>query len=114
MSVIPVKSIGPIEARRILLQNFPLLSTKPTKGFETYAILTKQEWHEKKLDNGLLQYADKKDRIMMFPADMAFLNDPQFKEIVQIYAQDKQQFFKDFAEAFGKLLELGVNREEVR
>lgn len=77
-----------------------------------YVMLTRQSWQEKKLDNGLLQYADKKDRIMMLPADMAFLNDPQFKEIVQIYAKDKQQFFKDFAEAFGKLLELGVNREE--
>ncbi|CAG8562386.1 6915_t:CDS:2 [Dentiscutata erythropus] len=77
-----------------------------------YVMLTKQNWHEKKLDNGLIQYADDKDKLMMLPADMAFLHDPQFKEVVQIYAKDKQTFFNDFAAAFGKLIELGVNREE--
>ncbi|CAG8478671.1 3061_t:CDS:2, partial [Racocetra fulgida] len=82
-------------------------------GFnDRFVMLTKQEWSEKKLENGLLQYKDKNDRIMMLPADMAFLWDPGFKEIVDIYAKDKQTFFDDFAAAFGKLIDLGVNRED--
>jgi len=45
---------------------------------------------------------------MMTPADMALIKDPKFKLWVEKYAQDKDLFFKDFASAFAKLLELGV------
>ncbi|CAG8601818.1 19293_t:CDS:2 [Cetraspora pellucida] len=85
----------------------------PTRfNTQFFVMLTKQNWQEKKLENGLVQYADEKDQLMMLPADMAFLYDTGFKEIVEIYAHDKQTFFDDFAAAFGKLLELGVNRED--
>lgn len=47
---------------------------------------------------------------MMLPADMAFRTDPEFRKIVEEYANDKETFFNDFAAAFGKLLELGVPR----
>ncbi|CAG8457179.1 1029_t:CDS:10 [Ambispora leptoticha] len=53
---------------------------------------------------------DEDDELMMLPADMALIIDPKFREIVNIYAQDKKAFFNDFASAFGKLLELGVTR----
>ena len=33
---------------------------------------------------------------------------PAFKKIVQEYAKDEALFFKDFAQAYGKLMELGV------
>jgi cytochrome c peroxidase len=36
------------------------------------------------------------------------LQDGSFRKIVEIYAQDEEIFFKDFAAAFSKLLELGV------
>ncbi|CAG8448076.1 7469_t:CDS:2, partial [Scutellospora calospora] len=75
-----------------------------------YVMLTRLDWQEEKLPNGLIQYGNKK--LMMLPSDMAFLHDPQFSEIVKIYANNKETFFEDFAAAFGKLLELGVNREE--
>jgi len=45
---------------------------------------------------------------MMLPADLAFIQDPAFKKYVEIYANDQDAFFKDFALAFAKLLELGV------
>jgi cytochrome c peroxidase len=62
------------------------------------------------LDNGLKQFKDDNDRIMMLPADMAFRDDLEFKKIVEEYANDKEIFFNDFAAAFGKLLDLGVPR----
>lgn len=49
---------------------------------------------------------------MTLPADLAFLSDPVFRPIVEEYAKNKEVFFKDFAVAFGKLLELGVVRDD--
>ena len=45
---------------------------------------------------------------MMLPADMALLQDKEFRKYVELYAKDEQAFFKDFSAAFAKLLELGV------
>ncbi len=39
---------------------------------------------------------------------MALVEDPEFKKIVELYVKDETVFFKDFASAFGRLLELGV------
>lgn len=39
---------------------------------------------------------------------MWLLWDKKFKPYVQQYAKDEEAFFKDFAAAFSKLLELGV------
>lgn len=65
---------------------------------------------------------------MMLPADMAFLWDKGFKKYVVTYAEDEKkvkklrtaniniylnwQFFNDFALAFQKLEELGVEFKE--
>lgn len=43
----------------------------------------------------------------MLPSDVALLKDSYFNEWVDIYAQDKVRFFRDFAIAFQKILELG-------
>jgi cytochrome c peroxidase len=45
---------------------------------------------------------------MMLPSDIALIADPEFKKWVEVYAKDEDRFFKDFASAFSKLLELGV------
>ncbi|KAI8803013.1 heme peroxidase [Cladochytrium replicatum] len=74
-----------------------------------YVLLTKVKWTKKNWD-GPLQYADPEDELMMLPTDIALIEDPKFKVIVEEYAADKEAFFKDFALAFGKLLELGVTR----
>jgi catalase (peroxidase I) len=52
--------------------------------------------------------------LMMLPADLALIQDSKFKKIVEEYAEDKDVFFKDFAKAFGKLLELGVRRPAIK
>jgi len=45
---------------------------------------------------------------MMLPADLAFIQDPAFRKHVEAYAKDESLFFRDFAAAFSKLIELGV------
>lgn len=40
------------------------------------------------------------------------MEDPVFREHVLSYAADQSLFFKDFALAFGKLIELGVDRDD--
>lgn len=45
---------------------------------------------------------------MMLPSDVALVADPAFKKWVEIYAKDEDRFFRDYAKAFSKLLELGV------
>ncbi len=47
-------------------------------------------------------------------SDMALVQDPAFRKIVEIYAKDEDAFFKDFASAFSKLLELGVDFPSVK
>jgi cytochrome c peroxidase len=43
---------------------------------------------------------------------MALMEDPEFKKWVLLYAKDQKKFYEDFALAFGKLIELGVNRND--
>jgi len=66
------------------------------------------EWRPKKWE-GPLQYEDvETGELMMLPSDLALRDDPQFRPIAELYAKDEQLFFKDFADAFAKLLSLGV------
>jgi len=69
--------------------------------------LLERTWTKKKW-SGPEQFEDEKAKIMMLPADLAFIQDPEFKKYVEMYAKDQDLFFKDFAKAFQKLLELGV------
>lgn len=64
--------------------------------------------HEGKQWAGPLQYEDPTGELMMLASDMALIWDPKFKPHVEKYAADEALFFKDFAKAFKKLLELGV------
>lgn len=64
-------------------------------------------WDWKKWD-GPKQY-ENQDGLMMLPADMALVQDPKYKKIVEEYAKDEQKFFTDFAKDFQKLLELGIS-----
>lgn len=52
---------------------------------------------------GPAQYEDKTGAIMMLPADLALMHDPEFKKYVEIYAKDEQAFFTDFSTAFSKV-----------
>lgn len=45
-------------------------------------------------------------------ADLALIEDPKFRPIVEEYADDKELFYEDFSRAFAKLIELGVDRTQ--
>lgn len=45
----------------------------------------------------------------MLPTDMAIMTDEKMIPWVELYARDKERWFQDFATAFAKLQELGVD-----
>jgi len=45
----------------------------------------------------------------MTPADMSIIEDPKFREYAELYARDDAKFAADFANAYSKLLGLGVS-----
>jgi len=69
--------------------------------------LLKDQWVQRRW-NGPRQYQDNRgEELMMLPTDLALKNDPNFREICQIYAMNSDLFEQDFAAAFSKLLHLG-------
>jgi len=87
----------------------PWTRAPTTFSNEYYKLLLNEVWTEKRWD-GPKQYENSQSGrdLMMLPSDLALLSDASMKVWVQRYAQDEDLFFKDFAAAFGKLLELGV------
>jgi len=74
---------------------------------EYYKNLLNRTWVQRKWD-GPKQFEDEETgKLMMLPSDLALIEDPIFKPIVEEYAKDEQLFFKDFAQAYAKLLALG-------
>jgi len=71
-----------------------------------YKNLLEIEWTMREWD-GPPQYTDPSGELMMLITDIELIKDPAFLVIVKEYAADEQLFFKDFADAFGKLLSLG-------
>jgi cytochrome c peroxidase len=69
--------------------------------------LVNNTWTKKKW-TGPEQFEDPSGKLMMLPADLALIQDPEFKKYVVEYANDEAKFFKDFASAFQKLEEFGV------
>lgn len=74
---------------------------------EFFRELLENTWTKKRW-NGPEQYEDPTGELMMTPADMSILRDPEFRKWAELYAKDQDAFFRDFASAFAKLLELGV------
>jgi cytochrome c peroxidase len=74
---------------------------------EYFRELLESKWTKKRW-GGPEQFEDQTGQLMMTPADMAMVADAKFLEYVKVYATDEAAFFKDFAAAFSKLLELGV------
>eukprot|EP00753_Platysulcus_tardus_P005548 PLAT13458.1.p1 GENE.PLAT13458.1~~PLAT13458.1.p1 ORF type:complete len:355 (+),score=172.32 PLAT13458.1:33-1097(+) len=64
------------------------------------------KWKKKKWD-GPMQYADKSGDLMMLPADMVMARDKGFRKWAELYYEDEDFFFQQFAAAYVKLLELG-------
>lgn len=93
-------------------------SFAPTTMSNQYFALLENEikkpgyWSVRKWD-GPKQYEDPTKELMMLPTDMALVWDDKFKPLVVKYANDEEAFFKDFADAFSRLLHLGVKEEKL-
>lgn len=82
-------------------------------GFDNdfYRLLLNEKWVIRK-NFQPTQYTDAATgELMMLPADMALVWDPKFRVWVEKYAADQDLFHRDFAKAYGKLLDLGVPRK---
>ncbi|KAJ3019761.1 UNVERIFIED_CONTAM: heme peroxidase [Siphonaria sp. JEL0065] len=58
-------------------------------------------------DSTKWQWEDVRGRIML-PIDMNMIKDPSYFEIIKNYSTDETSFVKDFADVYGRLLEVGV------
>eukprot|EP01128_Nolandella_sp_AFSM9_P006098 TRINITY_DN3069_c0_g1_i1.p1 TRINITY_DN3069_c0_g1~~TRINITY_DN3069_c0_g1_i1.p1 ORF type:complete len:388 (+),score=115.62 TRINITY_DN3069_c0_g1_i1:83-1165(+) len=72
-----------------------------------YVQLMERKWTARNW-NGPLQYEDETKSLMMLPTDLALVEDPEFRKYVELYQNDEEAFFNDFAKAFTKLQENGV------
>jgi len=91
----------------------PWTNAENTFSNEYYRLLVEERWAPKMTHNGKPwtgpdQFEDSSGNLMMLPSDIFLMADPEFKKWVEIYAKDEDRFFRDFAKAFAKLLELGV------
>jgi len=68
------------------------------------------QW-QKRVWDGEEQYEDLSGELMMLPTDMALKTDIEFAKYAWMYAQDQDVFFRDFAQAFSKLMHLGCSNK---
>ncbi|KAI5953471.1 CCP1 [Candida jiufengensis] len=73
-----------------------------------------QNWHVRPPPwSGNKQYQDDEtNELMMTPSDMTLKEYPEFLKYTKIYAKDQDAWFRDFAPAYTKLLELGITYPE--
>ncbi|RFU29974.1 hypothetical protein B7463_g6360, partial [Scytalidium lignicola] len=88
----------------------------PTRFSNQYfKLLLSVEWKKKTLPNGIEQFyyydEDSETELMMLPTDIALIHDPKFRPWVELYAKDKDAFFRDFTKVFAQLIELGIQRD---
>lgn len=86
----------------------PWTRAPTTFSNEYFRLLTKEQWTVRDW-NGPQQWENEAKDLMMLPADMALIWDREFLKYVRLYAQDEKAFAKDFASAFQKLQENGVD-----
>jgi len=71
---------------------------------EYFRNLLELQWRPRVWD-GPPQFEDvATGKLMMLPTDMSLVSDPGFRQFVELYARDEAAFFKDFADAYAKLL----------
>eukprot|EP00051_Salpingoeca_urceolata_P026486 m.477468 g.477468 ORF g.477468 m.477468 type:complete len:327 (+) comp20852_c0_seq1:89-1069(+) len=86
--------------------------TRDPNGFDNsfFTLLLEEKWQLEVAPNRPAQFWDASHEIMMLPADIALVTDPQFRVHVEEFAAKPEVFDAEFAAAFGKLLDLGVTR----
>jgi len=84
----------------------PWTRAPTTFSNEYFRLLLDEKWTERKW-NGPRQFQDSTGELMMLPADLAFIQDSEFRKWVEKYKNDDNLFRQHFASAFTKLLELG-------
>lgn len=87
--------------------------SNPTRFSNLYfKQLLKMKWTKKSWE-GPEQFMNDSlgEELMMLPTDMALIEDKTFRSWVEKYADDRELFYKHFAAAFAKLIELGVDRK---
>ncbi|RLN98678.1 hypothetical protein BBJ28_00017543 [Nothophytophthora sp. Chile5] len=89
----------------------PWTNSEWTFANEFFVKLLGEKWTLKKWD-GPEQYEDESGELMMLPADMALLRNPELKKYVEMYAADEELWYEDFSKAFVKLTENGVTFPE--
>eukprot|EP00009_Paramoeba_aestuarina_P003494 CAMPEP_0201523422 /NCGR_PEP_ID=MMETSP0161_2-20130828/19804_1 /ASSEMBLY_ACC=CAM_ASM_000251 /TAXON_ID=180227 /ORGANISM="Neoparamoeba aestuarina, Strain SoJaBio B1-5/56/2" /LENGTH=310 /DNA_ID=CAMNT_0047922537 /DNA_START=59 /DNA_END=991 /DNA_ORIENTATION=+ len=85
----------------------PWTRAPTTFSNEYYRELIENTWTPKRW-NGPLQYEDPTGELMMLVSDLALTKDARMKKYVEMYKDDEELFFSDFASAWKKLIELGV------
>lgn len=80
----------------------PWTRAPTTFSNEYYRELLENTWTLKQW-KGPDQFEDPTGDLMMLPSDMALIWDPKFRKITKYYAENGEQFDKDFAAAFQKL-----------
>ncbi|CAF1313480.1 unnamed protein product [Didymodactylos carnosus] len=85
----------------------PWTRAPTTFSNEFYRVLLEEKWTVRKW-SGPKQYENSSKDLMMLPADLALVSDPEFRKYVELYAKDEEAFRSDFAKAYSHLLELGV------
>lgn len=91
----------------------PWTRAETTFSNEYYRLLLEEAWTLKTTHNGQkwtgpAQFESRDKTLMMLPNDLILVQDGAFRQVVETYAKDEAAFFRDFAAAFGKLLEAGV------
>lgn len=77
-----------------------------------FRALLEEEWALDTVpETGRHQFYNLDKSLMMLNTDMELLRDEKFRSHVVRYANDEKCFFRDFADAFAKLLELGITRD---
>lgn len=90
-------------------------SDETTFSNEYFRVLLKEKWSIKKnSSNNSRQYQNETGALSMLPVDVALVNDPLFRASVEMYADDEKAFYDDFAFAFGKLINNGVEEHTVQ
>eukprot|EP00842_Homolaphlyctis_polyrhiza_P006226 jgi/Hompol1/6604/HPOL_000601-RA len=90
----------------------PWTFSPTTFSNDYFKLLLNEKWIDKKW-NGPKQAVDKTTgTLMMLPTDLSLIKDRIFYRYVTEYAKDQDKFFEDFAKAFNKLEELGVQFPE--